>query len=304
MSINNKLLGISLVLILIFTGCAPNSNTEISSNDGKIIVSASIMPQKYLIERITGDQVEVNIMVGPGESPHTYEPTPGQMKILSQSSLYFTIGVEFETIWLEKMTSVSPDMRVVHTEDGLEKIPLQDDHQHEDESGDHDEDSEILDPHIWLSPDLVSIQAESIFQAISELDPQNTETYRENLNQFQRELQEVSAQIKETLTIIEQREFIVFHPSWGYFARDFDLQQIPIEVGGSEPSPKELAALITYAQEHNIQVIFASPTFNPKTAEIIASEINGEVLMIDPLAENWMDNLQKVSQTFSSVLAP
>jgi len=170
-------------------------------------------------------------------------------------------------------------------------------HDHE-----HDHGEENLDPHIWLSPQRVKIQAQNIYQGLVQLDPANQAEYKQNLEQFIAEIDQLDQEIRKNLAPIQNRQFIVFHPAWGYFAKDYDLEQIPIEVGGQEPSAAELAELVKKTQTEGIKVIFAQYQFSARTAETIAREIDGEVKFIDPLAANWSENLLQVSQTFADVL--
>ncbi len=149
---------------------------------------------------------------------------------------------------------------------------------------------------------MVKIQAENIYQGLIKLDADNQQQYEQNLRQFQEKIDQLDQQIKENLADINNRKFIVFHPAWGYFADQYNLEQIPIEVGGQEPSVAELAELITIAKEENIRIIFAQPEFSTKQAKTIAQEINGEVLLINVLAPDWTNNLLQVSQTFAQVL--
>jgi zinc transport system substrate-binding protein len=158
------------------------------------------------------------------------------------------------------------------------------------------------DPHIWLSPLLVQIQAETIAEALIALDQAHADAYRANLDAFVAHIAELDADIRETLDGVEQRRFMVFHPSWGYFARDYGLEMIPIEVGGQEPSAAELAGLIARAREEEIEVIFAQPEFSTEAAETIAAEIGGEVLLISPLAEDWLGNMRRVADVFAEQL--
>jgi zinc transport system substrate-binding protein len=161
-----------------------------------------------------------------------------------------------------------------------------------------------VDPHIWLSPQLVKIQASTIAATLSQLAPDQARQFQANLNAFLQDIDQLDADIRRTLEGVANRQFLVFHPAWGYFAKDYDLQMLAIEVGGQEPSAAELARLIRFAQQHQIKVIFASPQFSQRDAETIAKEISGEVLLIDPLAYDWLDNLQHVATTFADVLRP
>jgi zinc transport system substrate-binding protein len=260
-------------------------------------VTVSILPEKYFVERIGGEHVSVNVMVGPGDSPHTYEPKPEQMAALSRSKIYFAIGVEFEGAWMDKFASANPQMNIVDLSNGVDKLPIAR-HAEEtgnEEDGDHAEDE--LDPHIWTSPEIAKTIARRTADELSAIDTQNAEVYRTNLKEFLAEIELLQNDIREDLREIENRKFLVFHPAWGYFAREFGLEEIAIEVGGTEPSASELSAIIKTALTENIHVVFAQPEFSTQIANYIASEINGEVRLISPLAENWLENMRTVTQT-------
>lgn len=275
-------IGVTLIITLL-SGCGPD---EQPTSSAALNVTVSILPQKYFVERIGGENVAVNVMVLPGESPATYEPKPDQLRALSEAQAYVSIGVPFENAWLARISSANPDMLMVDTTQGIERLG----------------DPEHPDPHIWLSPRLVKIQAQTIYEALAQLDPEHQATYQANLERFLEDIDALDADIRSTLSGLEQRKFMVFHPSWSYFARDYDLEMIPIEIGGQEPSAAELAALVERAQEEDIRVIFAQPQFSTEKAQTIAAEIGGEVLLIDPLAPDWLDNLRRVAETFADVL--
>ncbi len=303
-----------LVSLGILTGCSSpptdsNPETQISASETTsepLDITVSILPQEYFVEKIGGARVEVNIMVEPGASPATYEPKPQQMKALSEAKAYVSIGVPFEKAWMEKIKSANPQMLVIDSAQGIERMEMVAHHHHgeaeAEHNHEHDHGAETLDPHIWLSPQLVKLQAENIYQGLVKIDPENEANYQANLAQFLSEIDQLDRQIKQNLTGIENRQFIVFHPAWGYFARDYGLEQVSIEVGGQEPSAAELGEIVKEAQEENIKVIFAQPEFSTKSAETIAQEIGGKVLLITPLAPDWSNNLLQVSQTFAEVL--
>ncbi len=303
-----------LVILGILTSCSSpptdsNPETQISASETTsepLDITVSILPQEYFVEKIGGDRVEVNIMVEPGASPATYEPKPQQMKALSEAEAYVSIGVPFEKAWMDKIKGANPQMLVIDSAQGIERMEMVAHHHHGEAEAEHDHDhdhgAETLDPHIWLSPQLVKLQAENIYQGLVKIDPENEAEYQANLAQFLTEIDQLDRQIKQNLTGIENRQFIVFHPAWGYFARDYDLEQVSIEVGGQEPSAAELGEIVKEAQEEKIKVIFAQPEFSTKSAETIAQEIDGKVLLITPLAPDWSNNLLQVSQTFVEVL--
>ena len=267
------------------------------ADDGKLDVVVSIVPQKYFVERIGGDYVSVSVMVEPGANPATYEPKPEQLKALSSAVAYFSIGVPFEDAWLEKIAAANEDMMMVDTITDIERMPME---AHHHEEGEYAEGAP--DPHVWLSPELVKVQSQAIYEALAELDPAHEAEYGANLDAFIADIDALEADIEVTLSGLKTKKFMVFHPAWGYFARDFGLEQIPVEVGGQEPSAQELARLVEEARGEGIRVVFAQPEFSTKDAETIAEEIGGQVLLISPLAPDWLENMRTVAQTFADVL--
>ena len=314
MSIMKRMVGFLFILSLwMIAGCNPQESLATSTVDAvnmpdkefskdAFTVTVSIPPQKYFLERIGGKRVNVNVMVPPGGNPHTYEPTPQQMKALSQSKAYFSIGVEFEKAWLERFQSANPGMSMVNTLANIAFMPIPATPHNDRESGQTGSEGE-MDTHIWTSPEMVKQIAQSIYISLAEIDPQYETEYRQNLADFMVEIEGLQKNIRQTLPTTGNRSFLVFHPAWGYFAQEFGLEQIPVEVGGQEPSPQELAGVIQQAAAKNIKVIFVQPSINPLTAQTIANEIGAKVLVIDPLAENWTDNLQRVAQTFAETMA-
>ena len=287
--------------VALLNGCGQSTTAKPA---GVLDVTVSIVPQKYFVERIGGDYVVVNVMVRPGDSPATYEPRPEQLTALSEADVYFSIGVPFENAWLDRVASANPGMLMVDTAKGIEHMAMTTQGRHGEEERHEEEEHREggPDPHIWVSPELVKVQSQTIYEALAQLDPEHREAYRANLDSFIADIDALEADIRSTLEGVENKRFMVFHPSWGYFARDFGLEQLPVEVGGQEPSAAELADLITVAKEKGIRVIFAQPEFSTRDAETIASEIGGEVLLISPLHPDWLNNLRNVADTFEEVL--
>ncbi|MGD9823611.1 metal ABC transporter solute-binding protein, Zn/Mn family [Desulfobacter sp.] len=282
-----------------------------------VSVFVSIVPQQYFVQQIGKDKVAVSVMVQPGASPATYEPKPAQMAKLSGTRLYFSIGVPFETFWLDKIASASPDMTIVHTDKGIEKQPMGAHHHEGEDQADHHDDKARteedhdhgndhghagLDPHIWLSPRLVKIQAGHILGALTAADPENKDFYTANYNAFIKEIDLLDQDLSQMLKDNAGMQFMVFHPSWGYFARDYNLKMIPIEIEGKDPKPATLQALIRHARDQRIKVIFVQPQFSTKSAELVAKEINGQVIPANPLAPDWLDNMKKMAEQFKEAL--
>ena len=265
-----------------------------------LMVFVSILPQKYFAEKIGGDLVDVSVMVEPGANPHTYEPKPKQMVALAQTNIYFAIGVPFETTWLEKIAATNPRMLVVHTDAGIKKIPMKAHHQESELEQDHHGSK---DPHVWLSPPLVSVLAGNMLKAFIKVDPAHRSIYEENHNSFMKEIAVLDGEIRATFKGKGKHvEFMVFHPAWGYFAQAYGLEQIPIELEGKQPKAAELQSLIQYAKERGIKVIFAQPQFSRQAAQAIADSLGGQIVFADPLAADWERNLRQVASKFKAAL--
>jgi len=275
----------------------PKEELKLDNQENKLNLTVSILPQKYFVEKIGGELVTVNVMVEPGMVAETYEPLPQQLTNLSKSIAYISIGVPFEDAWLNKIKSANSQIQIINSGEGIEKIALID-HNH-DHNHSEDEEKESLDPHIWLSPKLAKIQAENIYNALVNIDSKNQVIYQQNLDNFLREIDQLDAQIKEKFTDLKRRKFMIYHPAWGYFAKDYNLEQISIEFEGQEATSGELAKLITQAKKDNIKVVFTQPQFSSKTVDAFAKEIGGEVILLDDLAQNWSENLLQVADKLS-----
>ena len=261
-------------------------------------VMVSILPLKYFTEQIGGDRVEVSVMVAPGASPATYEPKPRQMMSLTKARLYIAIGVPFEKAWLPRIQSANADMTIVKAVTGI-KLRTMKGHHHHDHGGKHEG---TPDPHVWNSPTEAKKLAANILSALVQVDPQGTKEYRNNYNKLIKTINAVAADLRALLANKKGTSFLVYHPSWGYFAREYGLTQIPVELEGKEPGPKELAHIVRLAEKDGIKVIFAQPQFSEKSARIVANAIHGKVVLADPLAEDWPGNMRKVGREMAAAL--
>jgi zinc transport system substrate-binding protein len=284
----------------------------------RISVFVSVAPQKYFVQKIGKEWVSVQVMVQPGANPATYEPKPRQMANISKAQVYFAIGVPFEEIWLDRIAATNADMRVVRTDRDIAKMPMAA-HYHYDEKQDHPaahdghhahgdhgsrrgENHHGLDPHIWLSPPLVKIQIRSILSTLQAIDPIHRDAYDTNYRQFVAEIDRLDRRIRKIFEGRRGLRFIVFHPAWGYFARTYGIDQVPIEIEGKAPKPAQLKELIDHARAADIKVVFVQPQFSTKSARLVAKEIGGQVAFADPLAEDWAANLEAVTQSFKAAL--
>jgi len=264
-------------------GCS-SSQPTVESDNSKVQVFVSILPQAYFAEKVGGEHVQVSVLIPPGADPHTYEPTPQQMKDLARADLYLKVGtIEFEDLWMNRITDVNQEMPVVDTSQSIALIDN--------------------DPHIWLSPALVKKQADSIYQALSEIDAAHQPDYQRNLQAFQNELDELNQDIKEELADIKHKELLVFHPAWRYFCEDYGLQEIAIEKDGKEPTAQEMAQIINNAKQKGIRAVIVSPQHSTHEAEAIARDLGGEVITVDPLARDYTSNLRQAAHELAGVLS-
>ncbi len=270
-----KILLLAIVMLAIGQGCddpASSSKDETS----KLGVTVSIAPQAYFAQRIGRERVDIQVMVPPGSSPATYEPTPKQMAKLAETKLYFTVGVPFERTLVPKIANMFANIKIVET------------HPPADHSGSED-------PHTWLDPVLAKDHAKKMAEAIIEADPAGAQQYQQALAELVKDLDQLNTEIAELLKPHAGKEILVFHPAYGHFTKQYGLKQVPILIDGKEPSAKQLVEIIESAKASGFQIVFVQPQFSAKTASVIAEQIGAAVVEIDPLSQDYLSNLRKMA---------
>jgi len=241
----------------------------------------SIIPQKTFVKAIGGDKVNVSVMVQPGFEPHSYEPKPSQMKEISDADVYFSVGVEFEKAWLPKFANQNKNMAIINSAKGIKRIPM---------IGNSDDGT--LDPHVWLSQLNIKIMARNIYSYLVKHDNTNKAYYKNNYDKCLNHINKTDIAINKILLDTPAgTKFMVFHPAFGYFARDYGLTQFAIEAGGKSPKPKQLMHLIDEAKKLRVKAVFVEPEFSEKTAKQIAKEVGIPVIQVSPLNPKWSENL-------------
>jgi len=239
------------------------------------------------------------VLIPPGANPAAYEISLSDMRVVNDADVWFTLGLQRETTWIPELSSINDGLRIASTINGITRLPIGrygiPGEQNETNGGDPD-------PHVWLSPAMVRLQAEAICETLCETDPANQGTYTQNLEVFLGEIDVLQARIHSLLDRYAGEGFMVFHPAWGYFADEFNLIQVPIEIAGSEPSPGEMARLVSYGRNSSVKIVFVSPQFSEVSAETIAEEMNASVAFIDPLAPDWAENILFVAQEISRAM--
>ena len=230
------------------------------------LIFVSIPPQKSFVEHVAGSLVQVEVLLPPGTSPATYEPTPHQMAALERADLYLRIGVPFEGPLLRKAADLMPDLRIIDCRRGVELVPMAG-HAHEDRW------EAPTDPHIWLDPMRVKTIAANITDAFSDLLPGSAAELDRNLTTFLRELDRVDGRVAATLAPLADREVLVFHPAFGYFTRRYGLLQLAVEAEGKAPTARQLATIVEAVERTGQTTLFAQPQFSASSARTVADAV-------------------------------
>ncbi len=267
--------------------------------ENKVHVFVSILPQACFMDRIGGRRVDVGVLVGEGQSPETYEPTPKQMAKLSTARAYFRIGIPLEKNVIKKIEKSGNTLLIVDTQKGIvHRYIAEHGHGRDEKAARNPREVhryETPDPHIWMDPKLVKIQAQNIHDGLCILDPLHAAEYGKNLQAFIKDLDRIDMRIAQVLKPLKGKRMYVFHPAFGYFAESYGLTQVAIEMEGKEPSPRQLADTISRAKKEGVKVIFVQPQFSRKSVDAVAKSIGGAVIPIDPLARDYFTNLERIA---------
>lgn len=272
-------------------------------DQNKINVVVSILPQKQIVEMIGGDQVSVTVLIPPGFSPATYEPTVKEIQAVAVADVYFRIGqIPFEKTNLQSLIDVNPRMKVVDTSAKNHFRQIEEhDHGDEDEH-EAEENGAALDPHVWLVPSMVEQQAEQILQTLQEISPDDAENFAQNFQHLQTQLDDLDLQLEATFAPIKGQKMLVYHPAFGYLADTYGFEQVHVEIEGKEPSIKDIEQIVNQARTNNIKVVFVQQQFSTVSAQAIAENIGGVVVQIDPLAPDYFANMRTMAETIASKL--
>lgn len=266
--------------------------------DDKIRVAVSVPPQAWLVDRVGGERVEVEVMLPPGSSPATYEPSPRQRLAFDRARVLVEVGhpdFPFEKRHLEKWIAGHSGLEVVDMAQGVDFLPA-------GEEDDHPHPEGETDPHLWLSPPVMASAARRVEQALARIDSGHAAFYASRLAALLSDVEDLDRELAETFAGLERRRFLVQHPAWGYFAAHYELEQTAIESGGKEPGPASLVALAERARRDGVRVIFTQRGISDRAARALAREIGARVVEVDPLAYDWLDNLRRVAAALRQAL--
>ncbi len=264
---------IILVTLIIFTGCKKEDLPETE----KIKITVSLPTYKGITEKIGGDKVEVNCMLPAGFNPEEFEPTIQNLTTAADADLYIRCGevFDFENIWLEKLSVVKGNIPVYDSSPGI----IIKDHNH----------------HVWNGTGEVKIIAGNIYETLKSIDSLNSDYYKKNYSQFMHEIDSVDNIAREKLSGLKTKTILTYHPAWIYFTSYYGLEEMAIENHGKEPGAKDLTFIINKAKSLGIKAVFIQPQFVSNTAKLIAGEIGGSLVVIDPLPEDFLENVIDVT---------
>jgi zinc transport system substrate-binding protein len=279
----NKKIIISILFTFILITTIFSTNIVLANN---LNIAVTIVPQREFVKAIAGDEVKVTVMIPPGYSPGNYAPKPQELTSLTDSSIYFSMGVpaDLQNI-LPKVKQFNPNIKVVKVFERVNtKYP------------DRMFTNDSRDPHIWLSLKRVEYMVEIIRDELIDLKPENKEKYIKNSAIYIEKIKSTKQEIQEILKNKKDNYLLVYHPSFGYLADEFNLEMISIEKEGKDATPKQLQDIIDFAKENDIKTIYHQAEIDSRQTESLAEEINADLVKLDPLAENYLENMVEMAK--------
>lgn len=286
-----KILVLFLVSVLM-SGCY-----AFKDNSDRPTVTVSIPPYMWFVKQIAGETLNVNAMMPLSGNPATYAPTMRQMQRLEESDLYIKVGhLGFENSWMTNFRDINPNMKVADSSEGLELLEGTCSH----EAGEHHHHG--IDPHVWVSPKSAQGVIKNIYNILVQNYPKDSVFYKENYLKLLASMQELDEMMQETLSKASRKTFIIYHPALSYVAHDYNLEQLQIEADGKMPSMAHVKEMVDMAKSRGINHILIQKQFDKTAANTIAQELEGNVIVIDPLGEKWSHQTLKLINTFSNIL--
>lgn len=259
-----------------------------ASAAGVVEVYVSIPPQKYLVEQIGGEHVKARVLLAPGQTPETFSPTPRQLAALAGADAYFRVNAPLEKNWLAPIRAANEALRIIACCEGLPEGAGA---------------GELAgDFHLWTDPNHAQRMAKRIEQTLAELDPARAPTYADNFQRLQATLEALDRFIRESLAPRRTSHFIVAHPAWGHYAKAYGLTQLAVESPSGHVGPGALGTLIATARREGVRTVFVQNDKDPSIAQSLADEIGAELSSLNPLAEDYVNNLKETTLKIAKAL--
>jgi zinc transport system substrate-binding protein len=279
-----------LIIVSGVLGYLALRNSSPNSSNGKIGVVVSIGPEMEWTNAVGGDKVDVTLMVPANADPHTYEPLPNQLTQVSNAKIYVEIGspLEFETNYMDKIRATNPNMLIVNASQGIQLIP-----------NSAENETDTMDPHDWVDPKNAKIMVNNIYNGLVQVDPADKDYFQKNREQYLHQLDELDRNTTDLLKGKQETDILVYHPAFGYYAKDYNLNQVGAMINDEEPSPQRIAMMVNVAKQNNITVVYSEPQYDPKFMQSIASQVGAQVLTVNDLDEHYLQNMKNIAIAFS-----
>ena len=294
---------ISIIALLLVSLAFPLAGQGVKERpeQQQLTVAVSILPHQAAVDRISGGLARTVVLVGPGQSPHAYEPTPRQMSELSQADLWLLSGTEFEHALEDKIAELYPDLDIIDGTEGVTFRTLEA-HDHGEEDLEAENHEESRDQHTWLGREPYLQFINHALQAMKDHDPVNAAAYERNAAAYLAEIDQSFESLRAELADLKGETVLVFHPAFGYFLDEFGIDQEAIETGGKEPTARVLSSIISEAIEDGIKTVFVQEQFPTSAAESVADAIGGSVVALNPLAYDWLENIRRMGNALRNSL--
>lgn len=292
---NLIILTVAAALAILTGGCG-------SKTGEKPIVTVSLQPQKYVLEQITGDKIDVRCLLNNGGNPESYDPSFTHLLSVEKSLAYLRMGnIAFEDAIIDKIRNSRPDLPIFDTSEGITLISGTHHHHHSDTPvDDHHSD---VDPHTWSSVKNMAVIADNMLDAMIKVDPDNEKYYRTNHHRFRAMLDSLDNRFERELEPLRGEMFIVWHPSLSYFARDYGLEQLSVGLENKEAGIRTLENAISTAKEHNARVFFFQKDFDSRQAEVLNEQIGAKKVIINPLGYDWRSEMEHLVEALTDTAA-
>lgn len=271
-------------LFLLASGCARAPE----QTNLKPLVAVSILPEQAFVNAVCGDAVRVIAMIPPGSSPETYEPSAGEMALFEDAAIYFTVGVPAEDVAI--LPGVSDKTKVIALEDEAAEV-------YPERTIDGGRD-----PHIWLSPKRAIVMVRAVAREMAALIPEQKDLFDQNAEDYIAQIERADAHIRAALEGVEELSFIVYHPAFGYFADEYGLTMYALESEGKEATAKGVEEMVDIARENGIKAIFYQAETDASQARAFAEEIGGRAVMLEPLSEDYVNNLETMADALAEAM--
>ncbi|MFP3042135.1 zinc ABC transporter substrate-binding protein [Treponema primitia] len=276
---------LAVILSLTVAACGGKNDRE-NKTDDRPVLAVSILPQSYFASRIAENRVRIMTLVGPGQNPHDYEPSPKQMADLAAAKVWVLSNTEFEITLRPKVEALFPDLTIVDGTQGVRFRNLEDGDDHGD----------TIDRHTWLGHKPARIMAAHIQDALIKMDTDGESLYRNNYRELTGDMDQEFGALREKLSPLRGKIVFVYHPAFGYFLDEFGIIQEAVETGGKEPTPRALKLLIERAKSEKAAAIFVQAQFPVSTAKTTADAAGAILATLDPLAPDWLANIRTMGE--------